>query len=312
MRSLTPYLQLSNFLQAQHINRFALAVSGGADSMAMTKLAAQYQKEHNSTIHALIVDHGLRVESAAEALYVGELCQNLGVPHTVLTWQHPPITSRLQEQARLARYQLLSDWCKSNHYQYLLLAHHANDVLETFMMRLSKGSSLKGLCALKSIRDMYGITIIRPFLSISRDELHAVLEGQKHVEDPSNHNMKFERVRLRQWLSHTHIMDGFMKSYQKLEQVDDMFLQQAKMFATKHIRAQDIDLQPLLDLAPYLFAYVMKTFVFDDFVDDDSVLRLRQALLEQKTTTLNHKKFEIFNNHLLRVICLKKTATALR
>lgn len=295
------YRRLSNFLQAHHINRFALAVSGGADSIAMTKLAAQYQKERNSTVHALIVDHGLRAESADEALYVGKLCQAIGVPHTVLTWQHSPVMSRLQEKARQARYQLLSDWCKANHYQYLLLAHHANDVLETFMMRLAKGSSLKGLCALKPIRAMYGITLVRPFLSISRDELHTVLEGQKHVEDPSNDNVKFERVRLRQWLSQIDIMDGFLKSYQKLEQADDAMMQLAEIFATKHIRQQDIDLQPLLDLDPCLFSYVMKTFVFDDFVDDDSIVRLNQALSAQKVMTLDHKKFTVLDKRMLRI-----------
>lgn len=301
MNPLTPYLQLSRVLQTHHINRFALAVSGGADSMAMTKLAALYQKEQNSTIHALIVDHGLRTESAAEALYVGELCQKLGVPYTVLTWQHPPVTSRLQEKARRARYQLLSDWCKANHYQYLLLAHHADDVLETFMMRLSKGSSLKGLCALKSIRDMYGITLVRPFLSVPHDVLRTVLEGHPYVQDPSNDNMKFERVRLRQWLSQMNIMDGFLKSYQKLEQVDDMLLRAAKAFAAKHIHAQDIDLASLLALDPCLFAYVIKTFVLDDFVDDASIVRLREALLEQKVMTLNHKKFEILDNKIVRL-----------
>lgn len=296
-----PYRHLSEILKANNINRFVLAVSGGADSMAMTKLAAQYQKEQNSTIHALIVDHGLRPESATEALHVGELCQTLGVPHTVLTWKHPPITSRLQERARQARYQLLSDWCKEHHYRYLLLAHHANDVLETFMMRLSKGSSLKGLCALKPMRDLYGITLVRPFLSISRDQLHAALEGQSYVEDPSNDNLKFERVRLRQWLSQMDIMDGFLKSYQKLEQVDDVMMKLAKTFVANHMHQKDIDLQPLLDLDSCLFAYVIKTFVLDDFVDDDSILRLRQGLLERQVMTLGHKKFEILDEKIIRI-----------
>lgn len=299
-----PYHHLSNILQANHINRFALAVSGGADSMAMTRLAAQYQKEHKSTMHALIVDHGLRPESADEALYVGELCQTLGVPHTVLTWAHPPVTSRLQEHARQARYQLLSDWCKKHHYQYLLLAHHANDVLETFMMRLSKGSSLKGLCGLKPMREIYGITLVRPFLSVPRDKLYNALEGQSYIQDPSNDNMKFERVRLRQWLSQMDIMDGFLKSYQKLEQVDDAMMKAAKTFSAHHIHQGDIDSQPLLNLDLCLFGYVIKTFVLDDLVDDDSILRLRDSLAAQKVMTLNHKKFEVLENKTLRITSL--------
>lgn len=296
-----PYRHLSEILKTNHINRFALAVSGGADSIAMTKLAAHYQKEHNSSLHALIVDHGLRSDSSTEALHVGELCQALGVPHTVLTWQHSPVTSRLQERARQARYQLLSNWCKKHHYQYLLLAHHANDVLETFMMRLAKGSSLKGLCALKPMRNLYGITLVRPFLSISRDQLHTVLENQPFVQDPSNDNLKFERVRLRQWLAQIDIMDGFLKSYQKLEQVDDVMMGLVKTFVTNHMRQEDIDLDPLLNLDPCLFAYVVKTFVLDDFVDDDSIWRLRQGLLDRQTMTLGHKKFEILDGKIIRI-----------
>ncbi len=295
------YYLLSDILKLQQINRFALAVSGGADSMAMTKLVMQYQKEHNSTVHALTVDHGLRPESAAEALHVGKLCQGLGMAHTVLTWEHPPVISRLQERARLARYQLLSDWCKANHYQYLLLAHHANDALETFMMRLSKGSSLKGLCALKPIRDMYGITLVRPFLTVPRDVLHMALEGQEYVQDPSNNDTQFERVRLRKWLSQIDIVDGFLKSYQKLEQIDDVMLKMAETFVANHMRGHDIDLQPLLDLDLCLFTYVIKKYVLDDFVDDESIVRLRQTLLKQKTTTLNHKKFEVLDEKIVRV-----------
>jgi len=295
-----PYLSLSNLLKTHHINRFALAVSGGADSMAMVKLATQYRKEHKSTIHALIVDHGLRSESADEAVKVGLMCQKLEVPYTVLTWQHPPVKSRLQERARQARYQLLSDWCKEHQFQYLLLAHHAHDVLETFMMRLSKGSSLKGLCALKSVRNLYGITLVRPFLSTRRDELRKTLEGQSYIQDPSNDNVRFERVRLRQWLSQTDIMDGFLRSYQKLKQADDVVMRLAETFALKHIRQEDIDLQPLLALDPYLFSYVIKTFVLDDWVDDESILRLRQNLLQEKVMTLNHKKFQILSKQIVR------------
>lgn len=296
-----PYQQLSCILNAHAINRFVLAVSGGADSMAMTKLAVQYQQEHKSTVHALIVDHGLRSESSDEAAHVGKLCQQLGMPHTILTWQHPPLRSGLQERARQARYRLLSDWCKAHHFQHLLLAHHADDVLETFMMRLLKGSSLKGLCALKSMRDMYGITLVRPFLSLPRDVLHAALGNQCYVQDPSNENAQFERIRLRQWLSQIEIKDGFLKSYQKLEQADAFMLSQAKSFDANHIRPQEIDWKPLLDLDPCLFTYVMKTFVLDDFVDDDSILRLRQALQEEKTMTLNHKKFEVLGEKIVRI-----------
>ncbi|MEK7654658.1 MAG: tRNA lysidine(34) synthetase TilS [Pseudomonadota bacterium] len=300
-----PYYHLSQILQKHRINRFALAVSGGADSMAMTKLVTQYQKEHKSTVHALIVDHGLRSESAAEALHVGELCRQLNMPHTVLSWQHPPITSRLQERARLARYQLLSDWCKTHNYQYLLLAHHANDVLETFMMRLSKGSSLKGLCGLKPMRNMYGITLVRPFLSLPRNTLHTALEGQEYVQDPSNDNTQFERVRLRQWLSQMDIMDGFLKSYHKLEQVDDMIMNLAQTFAAHHIHGQDMDLQPLLDLDLCVFCYVMKLFALDPKdawrVDDDSLMRLHHSLSKQQVMTLGHKKFTVLDKRILRI-----------
>lgn len=302
-----PYTLLSDFLQAQQINRFALAVSGGADSMAMTKLVAHYKKKQHSTVCALTVDHKLRPESTQEATHVNKLCEALGVQHVVLTWEHQPITSRLQERARQARYRLLSDWCKEHQYQYLLLAHHANDALETFMMRLSKGSSLKGLCGLKPLRTCYGITLVRPFLSLPREILHTALEGQEYVEDPSNENTRFERVRLRKWLSQMDILDGFLKSHQKLQQADAILLRLANEFAAKHIRQHDIDLLPLLALDPYLFACVLKTFVLDDLVEEASILRLRHALSEGKAMTLNYKKFEILESAIVRVTSYSKS-----
>ncbi len=291
-----PYQHLDHILNTNHINRFALAISGGPDSMAMAKLALQYQKNHNSTIHGLIVDHQLREDSTQEARYVSKLCTGIGLANTILTWDHPPLKTRLQEKARLARYQLLSDWCKKNHYNYLLTAHHANDLLETFLMRLTKGSSLKGLCALKPIRTLYGIDIVRPFLNLTQKELQTALQDQPYVSDPSNNNQQFERVRMRQWLAHMDIMTGFLRTYQKLQEADDLINDLAFNFAQKHIHGQDIDLEPLLDLSPYLFIQIFKNYILEDNIADSAISNFRTNLIEKKIVTLNHKKFTYFED----------------
>lgn len=299
--NMSPLLHLQNCLQRYHVNRFALAISGGGDSMAMAKLAVAYAQEYQSAVHALIVDHKLRPESTQEAYQVALWCQDLGLPHTILTWHHDGIKTSLQEQARKARYQLMAQWCQAHHFDYVLTAHHANDVMETFMMRLLKGSSLKGLCAMTPKRTLYGITILRPFLGVSCKQLRSVLDDQPYIQDPSNDNPQFERVRMRQWLKDIPDIEGFLKSYDKLQQADAILKDLVDQFAKDHIHHQDIQLEPLLALQPLIFHRVFKNYVFDDFVEDVAIEHLRQALMHRKTVTLNHKKFTIIQDNLLRI-----------
>ncbi|MBM4438672.1 MAG: tRNA lysidine(34) synthetase TilS, partial [Actinobacteria bacterium] len=128
--------------------RVAVAVSGGADSLALTLLADEWARRTGRSIAALTVDHGLRPDSAAEASQVGAWLAAARIRHEVLRWEGQKPRSGIHAAAREARYRMLTSWCRENDVRDLLLAHHRDDQSETFLMRLARGSGPDGLAAM--------------------------------------------------------------------------------------------------------------------------------------------------------------------
>jgi len=186
-------------------DRIAIGVSGGADSMALMHLLARWQHvlddhgERRVDILVMTVDHGLRAASGSEAEWVGEQAQLMGFDHIILRWLGRKPETGVQDAARQARYQLMIGASIEADCGALVVAHHAQDQAETLLMRLARGSGLDGLAgmSLVSLRD--GIALHRPFLEISKTRLKASLEalGAQWIDDPSNEDASYERVRLR-------------------------------------------------------------------------------------------------------------------
>ena len=180
----------------------AVAVSGGSDSMALLRLAEQWS-HHLIKISVLTVDHGLRPEAAAEAVKVAEWCALLGLEHHTLRWEGPKPKTGLQAKARAARYDLLSAWCRANDVAYLLTGHTMDDQAETVLMRQQRTDTAESLAGIWETAVWDGVKVFRPLLGQSREGLRAYLTGcgQPWIEDPSNSDRRFERVRVRQTLA---------------------------------------------------------------------------------------------------------------
>jgi tRNA(Ile)-lysidine synthase len=180
----------------------ALAVSGGADSVALLHLVAQWRAANagSPNVTVLTVDHGLRADSGAEAAMVARLAVRVGLPHAVLNWspgERP--SSGVQARAREARYDLMAAYCHAQDIPALVTAHHLDDQAETFLMRLKRGSGLDGLAAIPEESTWSGIAVLRPLLDMPKARLVATLStaGLGWAEDPSNRDERFERARLR-------------------------------------------------------------------------------------------------------------------
>ena len=180
-----------------------LAVSGGPDSLAMLLLAAAARPLQ---VEAATVDHGLRPESRAEAEMVANVCEKLGIAHRILTadWKEKPKTA-IQEQARLMRYRLLGQWADERRIAALVTAHTLDDQAETMLMRLARGGGVTGLAAMRRVGWAPGgeMPVLRPLLGWRHSELEAVCAdaGLEPVQDPSNEDAQFERVRMRKALA---------------------------------------------------------------------------------------------------------------
>lgn len=181
--------------------RLGIAVSGGPDSLALLRLA---HAALPGRIVAATVDHGLRPEAAREAADVARICAALGVPHATLGPEPLP-PGNVQEQARKLRYRLLGRWAEAAGLAFVAVAHHRDDVAESFLMRAMRGSGSSGLARMAAMAPMpfsTGTTrLVRPLLDWPRAELAAV--APDGADDPSNRDPHYDRARIRALIAAT-------------------------------------------------------------------------------------------------------------
>jgi tRNA(Ile)-lysidine synthase len=189
-------------------SRAALAVSGGGDSIALMLLYADWARDQRAVSPAvLIVDHGLREESAKEVAMVAGWARAQELSARVLQWKNAKPRTGIEAQARAARYRLLGQWCASHDVPALFIAHTREDQAETFLLRLGRGSGVDGLSGMKPrapfpLSGFEGVQLVRPLLDIGRQELRAYLRAREApwLEDPMNEDLRFARVRIRKTL----------------------------------------------------------------------------------------------------------------
>lgn len=176
------------------VRRVAVAVSGGADSLALALLA----KDWGDPV-ALIVDHGLRPDSSAEAAGVRATLAARGIAATVLRLDELRPGPGIAARARADRYAALSAACRAAGLVDLLLGHHAGDQAETVLMRQRRGSGPDGLAGMAAAVATDDIRLLRPLLAIDPARLRAIVHaaGLTAVEDPTNTDLRTTRARLR-------------------------------------------------------------------------------------------------------------------
>lgn len=178
----------------------AVAVSGGADSLALAWLLQRWLAGQGGRLHALIVDHRLRPGSAEEAADVSARLATLGIDSRILVWEGAAeVSAGVQAAARDARYSLLIEACRSAGVLHLALGHHRDDQVETLLQRANSGSGPDGLAAMPSVAELPDVRLIRPLLTVPKARLAAtcLAAGLPFVEDPSNRDARFARSRLR-------------------------------------------------------------------------------------------------------------------
>lgn len=252
--------------------RFALALSGGPDSMALLhKLKPDI---------AFIVDHGLRPESATEAAQVNARAEALGVPAKILRWEGKKPTTGIMKAARQARYELLLEACHQSGFTHLFLAHHQDDQIETYLMRKERGSGWRGLAGMPWLAERAGVTLVRPLLDVPKPDLLAYCERERldYVDDPSNRNPAYTRSRIREEVKQADradILAEMFRNAMRRQQELDSF----RMWMDKHAHFTEggavwLDEEP--DTA--LFSQLLHLIGQSDYAPDEgAVPRLLQA-----------------------------------
>ncbi len=184
-----------DFMRKYDGAKMAVGVSGGIDSMCLL----YWLHEIEADVVCLHVNHRLRPEADTETEYVQNVCANLGIPCQIFYWDGEKPEKGLEAAAREARYKMMTDFCHENGIEYLLTAHQSDDQIETFLMNLSRGSGLYGLSAMLPKSERNGITILRPLLEVSRDELKKYCDENniKYFIDSMNSDEHYTRVKMR-------------------------------------------------------------------------------------------------------------------
>ena len=182
---------------------FIVGVSGGPDSLALAFLSKIYSIEKNLIAKFFIVDHKLRSTSTKEAKNVKKLLKKFSISAEILTWNGKKPTSNIQSLARKKRYELLISRCKNLEINNILLAHHQDDLFENFFIRIVRGSGLRGLISLDKKSKINKVDILRPLLEFKKEDLLFISKNvfNFHINDPSNNDDKFQRIRIRKLLS---------------------------------------------------------------------------------------------------------------
>jgi len=181
----------------------AVAVSGGADSLCLALLAADWARSLGGQAIGLTVDHRLRPASTDEARQVGAWLARQGIAHEILDWTGAKPATGRPAAAREARHRLLGRWCEERFVLHLLLAHHRGDQAETLALRREDGSGPDGLAGMAAERATPWGRLLRPLLTLPKARLEATLRarGQQWIEDPSNLDDRQARVRLRRTIA---------------------------------------------------------------------------------------------------------------
>ena len=176
-----------------------VAVSGGPDSLALAALTKSLNYEKNLKFFYVLIDHNIRANSSKEAILVKKLLDKNDIKLKIIK-NKKEITKNVQSQARTVRYNLLTDFCKEKKISIILTAHNLEDQVETFFIRLSRGSGLYGLSSMKQISEISKkIHLVRPLLDVKKEKLIKISKTVfgKYFKDPTNVNSKYLRTRIR-------------------------------------------------------------------------------------------------------------------
>ncbi len=196
------YQDFDNFISLNlNKSNFSVALSGGSDSLALAYFSKCYSIFNNVKVKYYHVDHKLRKESSAEAKKLKFLLKNFDINCKILSWDGKKPKANIQSIARIKRYKLIYNKCKKDKINFLFIAHHIDDLYENFIIRLLRGSGLKGLVSFSEIKTTYKkkLKILRPLIIHKKIDLNYVVKKVFNFkfEDPSNKNINFKRIRIR-------------------------------------------------------------------------------------------------------------------
>jgi tRNA(Ile)-lysidine synthase len=221
---------------------FIVAVSGGPDSLALCFLSKIYSIKKHLKVKYFHVDHKLRINSTKEAKYLKKLLKKLSTNLEIFTWVGKKPKSNIQSVARDKRYALLIKNAKKFKINNILLGHHKDDLIENFFIRILRGSGLNGLVSFDQKTSQQNVNLIRPLLKFSKINLEYITKKffKDYIEDPSNKNDEFKRIKIRNFIKNLEL-EGLDKEKFNLTIKNLKFANESiKYFVEKNLKDNSI------------------------------------------------------------------------
>lgn len=305
---------MNNILGVNRISSLAVAVSGGADSTALLCLIAEWLETRDSSITVFTVDHNLRPESKLEIAYIEKLANRFKFDFVPLSWNPDDKITAIQERARKARYDLMSENCKKLGIPLLLTAHHFDDMLETYLIRKSKKASL--LAHLPNITYFWdNIWIVRPLFDIEKKELieYLIKNNITWFEDQSNQSDKYERNRIRKKLltltkaEKASLLSDYNSSIEKAKFLNQTLIRSLAEVVSIYnygfakiniVKFNHLDAEIKIHIINYVLTIISGKTIIPRYRNVINIISL-VTLEKFVTSTLNHCKLIVKNEEMI-------------
>lgn len=292
----------------------AVAVSGGADSMALLFLIKKWSKYVKGNVIALIVDHKLRNNFSEEVKKISNELKKKKINFKILSIQKNKVFKKSMKEARINRYEILTNYCNKKNILHLFVGHHRNDDIETFINRKISGSNFEGLQSIKKISLINQVCVIRPLLNYSKLQIINFNNFNKifFVEDPSNINLKYTRPVIRKFLKETNLsvkrkIENEYKKIQKNSKLYNIMISEILIDIITEVSKDFIKINytKFQNLHVLISSNIIKKF-FSFF--DEKKLFLKSNKIQICINQLNKENFKIFN---LKSVIIKKVNDSL-
>ena len=220
--------EINNFNFFEKKAKIAVGVSGGVDSISLLFLLSLWAKIKKFEIIAIIIDHKLRAESSNEAKNISLYLSKNKINNIVLVWNNNNPKTRIQENARIARLNIIEKYCFKNNIIHLFFGHHLDDDIETYVIRKISGSDIEGLNSIKPVNQYKNILIHRPLLKFKKNEIiqFAKKNNLESIDDPSNYKMFFSRSKVRFILKNNNkIKNNLIKELNVYKEVNSKYIE---------------------------------------------------------------------------------------
>ena len=269
---------LINKVKLEKNDIIVLGNSGGPDSMFLLSALLKIRDKYNLKIVCAHVNHNVRVESDSEQLFLMNYCKDNNVLFESMKIEEYG-DDNFHNQARNIRYNFFEDLVKKYDAKYLMTAHHGDDLIETILMRIVRGSTLKGYSGFDKIVDNGTYKLVRPLIFLTKDYIKEYDDQNNipYVTDKSNFKEKYTRNRYRLKVlpflkeEDKNVHEKFLKFSETLEEYDRFINNEIKKSIDNVYKNNIIDINKYLKLDKLIQRKVIE-YILEDIYKEDLMI----------------------------------------